>query len=504
MTHGIGQKEGTGRIGRFSRRLLVVGISGALVGSLLVVALTSPSTSAGPPTPRTPIHHVVEIMMENHAFDNLFGTFPGVLGFPAHVRLPNGSGGEVAPYWIDGDSTPDLPHDRGSQLADLDQGRMDGFVEEMARYNASAADSPMGYYNATQVAGYWALAHQFRLCDMYFASVLGPTNPNRLYAIAGSSGGITTDSWPAGGVTLSTIFDQLSAVGISWRYYYAPDGGAPIPLHLAPLRNVPAEVASIVPLSTLLPDLRAGELPAVTVIDPSGSANLSEHPPENVTVGEAWSLSVIAAIEASPEWNSTAVFLTWDEGGGYYDSVVPPPRDAIGDGFRVPMLVVSPFSRGGNVDSTVFDHTSVLKFIDQNWGLSFLTPRVAATNSLGQAFSFPSGPAPTGSVQADRPGGPFLPGSGAIGREPMSIPRALASASGPPGEREPTGPRRARTLGRALGPVPRAPLGPNRSLLRPPSGPSIDRAMARSCGPWSDRCGTDARGWPVGPSVRRS
>jgi phospholipase C len=273
----------------------------------------------------------------------------------------------------------------------LDGGKMDGFVEEMAAFNASAPDTPMGYYNATQVGGYWALAQTFTLCDMYFQPVLGPSLPNRLYAIAGTSDGITTDTWPAGGVTMETIFDQLSAAGIGWRYYYAPGEGLPIPLNIAPLRYTPAEEENVVTFSSLLPDIAAGRLPAVTFIDPEGSDTLSEHPPQNVTVGEAWSLSVIQAIEASPEWNSTVVFLTWDEDGGFYDSVVPPTVDGLGDGFRVPMIVISPFSTGGRIDGTIFDHTSVLKFIEQNWGLPFLNARVAGADSLATALdvSFP-------------------------------------------------------------------------------------------------------------------
>ncbi|MGA8542305.1 MAG: alkaline phosphatase family protein [Thermoplasmata archaeon] len=346
---------------------------------------------SGPPSARTPVQHVVEIMMENHAFDNFFGTFPGVVGFPANASVPNGTGGSVPPYWISGDSTPDLPHDRASEIADLDGGRMDGFVEEMAKYNASAPETPMGYYNATQIGGYWTLAKDFVLCDMYFQPALGPTLPNRLYAIAGSSAGLTSDTWPSTPVDLTTIFDELTAAGIPWRYYYQPGEGLPVPLHVVPLSTDPAEVKNVVPMTGLLSDIDAGALPSVTFIDPEGSNTTSEHPPQNVTVGEEWSLSIIDAIETSSLWNSTAIFLTWDEGGGFYDSVVPPVVDSLGDGFRVPMIVISPFTEGAGVDSTTLDHTSVLKFIDQNWGLPYLDARVADTQSMGLVFHFDAG-----------------------------------------------------------------------------------------------------------------
>jgi phospholipase C len=366
---------------------LFAGIAIALVIATAVPAtLVPPADRSSVPIARSPIQHVVEIMMENHAFDNFFGTFPGVIGFPENVSLPNGAGGFVSPYWISGDSTPDLPHDRASEIADLDGGRMDGFVEEMAKFNSSAPDTPMGYYNATQIGGYWALAREFVLCDMYFQPVIGPSIPNRLYAIAGGSGGITSDTWPSGGVELYTIFDELSAYGLSWKYYYLPGEGPPIPLYVSPLRYTPSEVANV-ELETSLPGaIAAGDLPAVTFVDPEGSSTLSEHPPQNVTAGEAWSLDLIDSIEASPLWNSTVIFLTWDESGGFYDSVVPPVLDGLGDGFRVPMLVISPYTEHGGIRSESFDHTSVLKFIDQNWGLPYLNARVEEANSLGSVL----------------------------------------------------------------------------------------------------------------------
>ena len=370
---------------RWAGVLGVVGLL-ALAGALpLGLELSANSGRPGP----SPVQHVVEIMMENHAFDNFFGTFPGVIGFAPNVSLPNGSGGSVAPFWIHGNSTPDLPHDRPSELADLDGGRMDGFVEQMARYLPGEAATPMGYYNATQIPGYWALARQFVLCDQYFAPVLGPTLPNRLYAIAGSSDGVTSDTWPPGGVHLVTIFDQLSAAGVSWRYYYVPNGYTPLPLQISPLSTTPSEVRNVVPTTGLLADIRAGNLPNVTFIDPEASPVFSEHPPESVTVGEAWSMSIVDAIEASPLWNSTVIFLTWDEGGGFYDGVVPPVVGSLGDGFRVPLLVVSPFTAGGGVHSEVLDHTSILKFIEQNWGLSYLTQRIAEANSADVVLHLP-------------------------------------------------------------------------------------------------------------------
>jgi phospholipase C len=367
----------------------VVVLAASLAVGGLVGFPAAPSNDIA--TPLGPIHHVIEIMLENHAFDNFFGTFPGADGIPPNTSLPNGQGGSVAPYAIIGNSTASPPHDRGSELIDLDGGRMDGFVEAAAAVNASLAAVPMGHYDATELHGLWDLAREFTLCDEYFASVLGPTIPNRLYAIAGDSGGITGDSLPSQGLALLTIFDQLHASGVSWKYFYQPGGAyPPLPLWISPLRENPVEVQDVVALSTFLPEVAAGNLPAVAVVDPQNTP-YSQQPPMSVTPGEDWTLGVIEAIEASPEWNSTAVFLTWDEGGGFYDHVRPPVLDSLGDGFRVPMLVVSPFSLGGGIDSTVYDHTSVLKFIDDNWGLPPLNVRVAEANDLGSALHLPAG-----------------------------------------------------------------------------------------------------------------
>lgn len=372
---------GTARDRRRSGEILVVLAVAVAIAAVPLFILVPPGAAPkGNVHPPGPFQHVVEIMLENHAFDNFFGQFPGADGPPNGTQLPNGSGGWVAPFWIAGNSTPDPPHTRAAQLADYDQGRMDGFVEQMALVDPSASNTPMGYYNATQLGGLWQLAHRFVLCEAYFASVLGPTVPNRLYAMAGSSAGVTSDLLPYG-TELPTIFDQLSSYGLSWNYFYEPTALPSLPSELFPLAESSVKLANLEPLSALPSAIAAGALPAVTFVDPEDSP-YSMHPPENVRVGEAWLLATVQAIEASPAWNSTVVFVTWDEGGGYYDHVAPPIVDGLGDGFRVPMIVVSPFSEAGRINTTVFDHTSVLHFLEAAWGLPFLTPRVAAANDL--------------------------------------------------------------------------------------------------------------------------
>lgn len=375
------------------RRTLLVFATAILVtlAAVVVAVLTRPPPPPPPPIvpAATPIQHVVEIMQENHGFDNYFGTFPGVDGLTPGIALPDGSGGFVSPHWINGTSTPDPPHDRGTEIQEYDGGLNDGFVIAADAAGAGLGYAAMGYYNATQIPGYWALASQYVLADHYFAPVLGPTTPNRLYAIAGQGGSVTGDIVLRGSLSFPTIFDQMETKGVTWKYYYTSSILFPAPpLDFSQINSNPTMRAKIVPLSELENDLKNGPLANVTLIDPSNDDAINEHPPSNVTAGEEWVLSILQLLEARPDWNSTAVFLTWDEAGGYYDHVPPPQVDAYGEGFRVPLLIISPYAKRGWIDHDLLDHTSVLKFIAADWGLPSLTPREANASAMLDAFTF--------------------------------------------------------------------------------------------------------------------
>ena len=363
-----------------------------------VAAVVSYFNQPAPPPPSpplpivdaaTPIQHFVIIMKENHAFDNYFGTFPGVDGLPPNVTLPNGQGGTVSPAWISSTWTWDLPHDRNSALEDYDGGRNDMFAAVAASWSPSLASVSVGYYDGRQLGYYWSLAANYTIGDRYFSSVLGPTIPNRFFSVAGQAANISSDTVPSGGVDVPTVFGQMASHGVTWRYYYAPQVlYTPIPQYFTQVSGSPANMADLVSVDRLLPDIAAGTLPNVTYVDPEGSLIVSEHPPQNVTVGEAWTQQVIQAIMSGPQWSSTAIVLTWDENGGFYDHVPPPQVDQWGYGFRVPLIVISPYARRGFVDHTVMDHTSLLRFIADNWGLSYLTPREAQSGNLTSAFDF--------------------------------------------------------------------------------------------------------------------
>ncbi len=377
--------------------VVVVLAASAVAVDYFVIRPSEPAPP-GPPVlvaGTTPILRVVVLMKENHAFDNYFGTFPGANGIPANASLPDGSGGTAVPHWLNATSTPDLPHSRSAMIEAYDNGRDDLFAEVANQASPGLGNVSVGYYDATELPATWALARNFTLADEYFASFMGPTLPNRLYSIAGQAAGLTSNSIPLGGIDMTTIFDQLQARGITWRYYAFNDLlNKALPLDINHIANDPAMAANVVSMSRLGSDIAAGNFPSVTYIDPEGvlpgDVAIDDHPPGDVSVGDAWTASVVGSIMASPMWPTTAILLTWDEAGGFYDHVPPPQVDGWGFGFRVPMIIISPFANRGFVDSDVMDHTSILRFIAANWNLPPLTSREANASNMMSAFSFPS------------------------------------------------------------------------------------------------------------------
>ena len=344
----------------------------------------------------TPIQRVIVIMKENHAFDNYFGTFPGADGVPEGASLPDGAGGTVYPHWLNASWTFDLPHTRSDMLEAFDGGNNDRFAAVAERVFPGLGNLSVGYYDDRQIPFYWSLAQNFTLADRYFSSMLGPTDPNRLYSIAGSAGGLANNPLFGSGIDVPTIFDQLEARGISWRYYGITNRlETTTPLQLPHIAQNRVLSSKVVHLDSVASDISSGNFPSVTYIDPNGfladSIRISEHPPGDVTVGQDWTAGVIESIMASTMWPGCAIFLTWDESGGFYDHVPPPQVDEWGYGFRVPMIIVSPFSKPGFVDHEVMDHTSTLKFIAANWDLPSLTAREANASDMLSAFAFPMG-----------------------------------------------------------------------------------------------------------------
>ena len=245
------------------------------------------------------------------------------------------------------------------------------------------------------------------LFDNYFSSASGGSLWNHMYWMTGTPGNPLAEKVPAGGFgAIPTIFDRLNAKGVSWKVYiqnykpadtYRVKGPEPAQVVRAPILafarfiDDPKLAAHIVPLDDYYSDLAKGTLPAVSYVVPAGP---SEHPPGRVQSGEAFVGNVVTALKSSTSWASSAFMWSYDDWGGWYDHVAPPKVDQFGLGFRVPALLVSPYAKRGVVDHTQLDHTSILKFIEDNWGVAPLSTRDARANDLVSAFDFGQKPRP--------------------------------------------------------------------------------------------------------------
>ena len=315
------------------------------------------------------------IVQENHTFDNYFGTFPGVNG------IQNDPPG-VKPFHLVG-SMANLCHSTACARADYDHGMMDGFLQ------AEGSNDTFGYYDERDIPYYWGLAENYTLFDDYFTSVMGPSLPNHLSLVSAQDDNIA-DSQDAQRTDLdvSTIANELEAANDSWAYYSPYQAGNENALgFVSSIANNATMLANLKPTEDFLTDLQAGKMPDVSYL--TGNDTQNEHPPYSVESGEQWVESIIGAIQASPYWGSTVILLTWDDYGGWYDHVVPPQVDKYGDGFRVPLLVISPFAKHGYIDHTFSDHTSTLKFIERVFGLPPLTQRDAGASDLMDALAPP-------------------------------------------------------------------------------------------------------------------
>jgi phospholipase C len=373
------------------------------------------------PAPRTfspkEIKHVVLAMQENRSFDHYFGTMPGVRGYadPTAITLastgesvfyqpdPQNALGYLLPYHLDSRSTaaqaiPSTSHSWGPQHNCWDGGKMDDWVPtHISVDGATVGPFTMGYYERDDIPFHWALAENFTVLDNYHCSVLGPTSPNRVMWFTGSldpngvAGGpvLTTESFNG---NWQTYAEALTDAGVSWRVYDDdPTTNHNVLQDFQNFKN--AQPGSVLydngiatsPTSKFAFDCLNGDLPAVTWLCAT-EAN-SEHPNYWPALGASWVASQLDAIAANRElWESTVFILNYDENDGLFDHVVPPTPPAgtpdefvtatdpvsgqkggglpVGLGFRVPCIIVSPWTQGGWVCSDVSDHTSTLKFLE--------------------------------------------------------------------------------------------------------------------------------------------
>lgn len=367
------------------------------------------------------IEHVVWIIQENHSFDNYFGTYSGGDGIPPSTCLPQkpGSNDCVKPFHMPpGQPLLDLEHNWENAHAAYNHGQMDGFVW------AEGSSYTMGYYDDRDIPNYWNYARHFTLCDRFFSSIMTGSSPNHVFTVAAQSGGeinnigsfdqLKAELDLPEGFDFASIVTRFQGQKISWRYYVetrsAPAGTQtnilsrlaypdpkdftlwnPLPGFKA-IRENPAAMAHLVSLDEYFQDLKSGNLPQVSWIIPDYQD--SEHPPEPLAQGMWYVTKIINSLMESALWKSSAVFLTWDDYGGFYDHVPPPEVDAYGYGPRVPMLVISPYAKTDYVSHYDYDFTSVLSFIEQRWNLEHLTARDHRANGMTDCFDFQRSPAP--------------------------------------------------------------------------------------------------------------
>jgi len=363
------------------------------------------------------IKHIVIIMQENRSFDHYFGTFPGAEGFPRDAQgnptvfnVDPRTGAKVYPFHSSVDANAGGPHGSTDATADIDGGKMDGFVARQVGANQNCTDpnnpacagananDAMSWHDDRELANYWAYAKAFVLQDHLFEPNASWSLPAHLFMVSAWSAKCD----PVAGVdschsnidlNLDTLNDHylwtdltylLHKAGVSWKYYNA-EGGTPacaddpedcpaFPANaLVPsIWNVlprfetvkeDGQLPAVVALNQLYSDLAAGSLPAVSWIVPD--QEVSEHPTATVSAGQSYVTGIVNSIMKSSAWSSTAIFLTWDDWGGFYDHVPPPmTRDGLGYGLRVPGLVISPYARKGFVDKQVLSFDAYIKFIE--------------------------------------------------------------------------------------------------------------------------------------------
>lgn len=412
------------------RRFLQSAAAFALAGCAASEA--PPAAAQLRPARLSDIDHIVIMMKENRSFDHYFGTLSGVRGFsdPKAMRLAGGgsvfeqpdraSPAKVAlPFHLDTTKTSaqrlaDLGHDWLVQHASFAGGRMDGWLAAHRDADRDRGPLTMGYLTRADLPFYHALADAFTICDGYFSSILGPTIPNRLFAMTGSinagggNGGPQIDNRIRPSLSWESYPERLERAGITWRIYHdLDDFNCNVCKFLTQYRQ--AAPGSALrhnalrnrPFYELLYDLRTGNIPQVTWIVPP--SYLSEHPDYLPAAGEHHTQQILSALWSNPTlWARTAFIIHYDENDGLFDHVPPPTpepgtpdefvsRAPVGLGFRVPCLIISPFSHGGYVCSETFDHTSTLRLIETRWGVEVANLsawRRATCGDLTAAFGF--------------------------------------------------------------------------------------------------------------------
>jgi len=414
----------------FNAACLLAGVAGAsfLLGCSTAPLLPSPALppERALPVAGSPIDHIVIIMQENRTFDNLFNGFPGA--DTVQSGLSNGKVIALQPVSLS--DSRDLDHSHVSWLRAVHNGAMDGFAQSQV----SPSTLPYSYVSESQVEPYWTLAREYVLGDRMFESSSGPSYPSHQYLIAGQSALVAENpsgGWgcDAGSSSLApligpngtelmpglppcfdypTVADLLDPAGVSWRYYAPdPDDGFYELSAFQAVRHIRYssdwQTKVIFPATRVQVDIANNELAQVTWIIPD--MDNSDHPGSGSTDGPDWVASIVNAIGQSKYWNSTAIFVTWDDWGGWYDHVLPPKVDEMGYGLRVPLLVISPWARHGYISHTVHEASGFITFIEHNFNLGSLGQRDESADRFADCFDFTQPKAPFVPVKTGSPSG---------------------------------------------------------------------------------------------------
>ena len=404
---------------------------GLLLVAMVAVACAGPgaapapaaTTTAGDGTGIHKIQHVIVIMQENRSFDSYFGTFPGADGIPMANGVPTvcvndpETGVCVTPYHDPADRNSGGPHGQVNATADINGGKLDGFVAQAERgsrgclgafdpncSNGTRTDV-MGYHDQREIPNYWALAQNYTLQDRMFEPNASWSLPEHLFMVSEWSANCASSDptscqnalqdpgqlgKKSGGKTPIYAWTDLTYLmhrdSVSWKYYVAegtqPDcandaatcsarpqkAGTPEiwnPLPWFTTVRQDNQIGNIQTVDHFYSDAKAGTLPAVSWVVPNGK--VSEHPPALVSDGEAYVTGLVNALMSGPEWSSTAIFLSWDDWGGFYDHVAPPTVDQNGYGLRVPGLVISPYAKHGYIDHQTLSFDAYAKFIEDDF-----------------------------------------------------------------------------------------------------------------------------------------
>lgn len=388
------------------------------------------------------IEHFVFIMQENRSFDSYFGTYPGADGIPSGVclqypRIHNC----VKPYHETSDINAGGPHDWSNAIGDINNGKMDQFIVQATKGKGCKGTDPgciqglpsqvMGYHDFHEIPNYWNYAHLYVLQDRMFESVKSYSLPAHLYMLAAQSGGYVSNKGQRRpkSYAFPEITELLQDGKIDWKYYVRsgliPDtedeemvGTVPTkvqiphrytfwnPLPAFPaVRNDPEQNSRLVNAAQFYVDAQQGKLPQVCWVIPSHE--VSEHPPSSVKAGMAYVTGLVNAVMHSPNWQSTAIFIAWDDWGGFYDHVPPPKTDQYGFGIRVPGLVISPYAKQDYVDHEVHSFESWLRIVEERFGVAPMTQRDVEADDMLNDFDFTLQPREPVLLVASPSGSPY-------------------------------------------------------------------------------------------------